>query len=83
MVTRVTDHLRLDKRYFKELSFIQVALQDCVRIMAKVNFNRLTVERKVVVTSQIVVTRFNKVCTLDCPLLYIKISCLELLEGRK
>ena len=26
MVTRVTGHLRLDKRYFKELSFIQVAL---------------------------------------------------------
>ena len=24
MVTRVTGHLRLDKRYFKELSFIQV-----------------------------------------------------------
>ena len=26
MVARVTGHLRLDKRYFKELSFIQVAL---------------------------------------------------------
>ena len=26
MVTRVTGHLRLDKIYFKELSFIQVAL---------------------------------------------------------
>ena len=28
MVTRVTVHLRLDKRYFKELSFIQVALTE-------------------------------------------------------
>ena len=35
MVTRVTGHLRLDKRYFKELSFIQVALTG----MAKINFN--------------------------------------------
>ena len=26
MVTRVTGHLRLDKRYYKELSLIQVAL---------------------------------------------------------
>ena len=26
MVTRVTGHLRLDKRYFKKLSFIKVAL---------------------------------------------------------
>ena len=26
MVTRVTGHLRLDKRYYKELSLTQVAL---------------------------------------------------------
>ena len=26
MVTKVTGHLRLDKRYYKELSLIQVAL---------------------------------------------------------
>ena len=26
MVARVTGHIRLDKRYFKKLSFIQVAL---------------------------------------------------------
>ena len=39
--------------------------------MAKINFNWLTVERKVVVTSQIVETRFNKVWTLNWPLLYV------------
>ena len=42
MVTRVTGYLRMDKRYFKELSFIQVALYKCnilFELMAKNKLN--------------------------------------------